>query len=120
MTRMTGPDCVVMCNLINTSYIHTNIHAYIHKWEENTHEHILIQADVKNCILTQADAKNPDRGLSVGIAYIEQGERIMELGFSMELITYSAFIQYCRVILSRYSRTLLLLVFNLTFYWSSI
>ena len=25
MTRMTGPDCVVMCNLINT-YIHTYIH----------------------------------------------------------------------------------------------
>ena len=24
MTRMTGPDCVVMCNLINT-YIHTYI-----------------------------------------------------------------------------------------------
>ena len=23
MTRMTGPDCVVMCNLINT-YIHTD------------------------------------------------------------------------------------------------
>ena len=23
MTRMTGPDCVVMCNLINT---HTHIH----------------------------------------------------------------------------------------------
>ena len=31
MTRMTGPDCVVMCNLINT-YIHTYIHTseYIH------------------------------------------------------------------------------------------
>ena len=27
MTRMTGPDCVVMCNLIN---IHTYIHTYIH------------------------------------------------------------------------------------------
>ena len=27
MTRMTGPDCVVMCNLINT-YIHTNIHIH--------------------------------------------------------------------------------------------
>ena len=26
MTRMTGPDCVVMCNLINT-YIHTYIHS---------------------------------------------------------------------------------------------
>ena len=31
MTRMTGPDCVVMCNLINT-YIHTYIHAYIHTY----------------------------------------------------------------------------------------
>ena len=29
MTRMTGPDCVVMCNLINT-YIHTYIHSYIY------------------------------------------------------------------------------------------
>ena len=28
MTRMTGPDCVVMCNLIN-KYIHTYIHTYI-------------------------------------------------------------------------------------------
>ena len=28
MTRMTGPDCVVMCNLINT-YIHTYIHTSV-------------------------------------------------------------------------------------------
>ena len=27
MTRMTGPDCVVRCNLINT-YIHTYLHTY--------------------------------------------------------------------------------------------
>ena len=27
MTRMTGPNCAVMCNLIN---IHTYIHTYIH------------------------------------------------------------------------------------------
>ena len=35
MTRMTGPDCVVMCNLINKyihTYIHTYIHAYIHRY----------------------------------------------------------------------------------------
>ena len=50
MTRMTGPDCVVMCNLINTyihihtyihtlvmcnlinTYIHTHIHTYIHTY----------------------------------------------------------------------------------------
>ena len=36
MTRMTGPDCVVMCNLINT-YIHTYIHTYI-----NTYIHTYI------------------------------------------------------------------------------
>ena len=31
MTRMTGPDCVVMCNLVNTyTYIHTYIHTYTH------------------------------------------------------------------------------------------
>ena len=29
MTRMTGLDCAVMCNLIN---IHTYIHAYIHTY----------------------------------------------------------------------------------------
>ena len=32
MTRMTGPDCVVMCNLINTyinTYIHTQVIAFV-------------------------------------------------------------------------------------------
>ena len=33
MTRMTGPDCVVMCNLINT-HTHTHTHTYTH-----THTH---------------------------------------------------------------------------------
>ena len=31
MTRVTGPDCAVMCNLINIhTYIQTYIHTYIH------------------------------------------------------------------------------------------
>ena len=32
MTRMTGPNSAVMCNLINihTTYTHTYIHTYIH------------------------------------------------------------------------------------------
>ena len=30
MTRMTGPDCVVMCNLINT-HTHTHTHTHKHK-----------------------------------------------------------------------------------------
>ena len=38
MTRMTGPDCAVMCNLIN---IHTYIHTYIHipPWEDQCEWH---------------------------------------------------------------------------------
>ena len=36
MTRMTGPDCVVMCNLINT-YIHTYIHTYNYAGEARDH-----------------------------------------------------------------------------------
>ena len=30
MTRMTGPDCVVMCNLINT-HTHTHIHTHVER-----------------------------------------------------------------------------------------
>ena len=31
MTRMTGPDCVVMCNLINThTHTHTHTHTQTH------------------------------------------------------------------------------------------
>ena len=33
MTRMTGPDCVVMCNLINT---HTHTHTHTHTWHRMT------------------------------------------------------------------------------------
>ena len=31
MNKMTGPDCAVMCNLIN---IHTYIHTHIHTYDE--------------------------------------------------------------------------------------
>ena len=31
MTRMTGPDCVVMCNLINT-HTHTHTHTQLERW----------------------------------------------------------------------------------------
>ena len=44
MTRMTGPDCAVMCNLLNIhtyihTYIHTCIHTYIHTYIINTYIH---------------------------------------------------------------------------------
>ena len=35
MTRMTGPDCVVRCNLINT-YIHAYIHTHKRKKPQNS------------------------------------------------------------------------------------
>ena len=47
MTRMTGPDCAVMCNLIN---IHTYIHTYIHT---NLSRHS------SGCDRTPSDTKHP-------------------------------------------------------------
>ena len=43
MTRMTRPDCAVMCNLIN---IHTYVHTYIHSkrtCEKNVEKKGLVQ-----------------------------------------------------------------------------
>ena len=39
MTRMTRPDCAVMCNLIN---IHTYIHTYTHTCK---HTYIFVASD---------------------------------------------------------------------------
>ena len=47
-----------------------------------------------------------------GYLILSRGRIMEQLRFSMGLVAH--FIQYCRVILSRYSRTLLLSVFNLT------
>ena len=54
MTRMTGPDCVVMCNLINT-YIHTYIHTYIQQvslippWEDQREWHRMTRMTRPDC-----------------------------------------------------------------------
>ena len=40
MTRMTGPDCVVMCNLINT-HTHTHTHNWLEQVARRLHETIL-------------------------------------------------------------------------------
>ena len=53
MTRMTGPDCVVMCNLINT-YIHIHIHTYIHNtsippWEDQCEWHRMTRMTGPDC-----------------------------------------------------------------------
>ena len=37
MTRMTGPDCAVMCNLIN---IHTYIHTQWNYWRSTPPSHL--------------------------------------------------------------------------------
>ena len=52
MTRMTRPDCAVMCNLINIhTYIHTYIHAYIHTYI-HTDIHIYMHIYIHTCIHT--------------------------------------------------------------------
>ena len=44
MTRMTGPDCAVMCNLIN---IHTYIHTY--PWEDQCEWHKMTRMIGPDC-----------------------------------------------------------------------
>ena len=51
MTRITGPDCAVMCNLINIrTYIHTCIHTYVYVYihaRKQGGEHKVLRAQVR-------------------------------------------------------------------------
>ena len=52
MTRMTGPDCAVMCNLINihTQYIHTYIQvSLIPPWEDQCEWHRMSRMAGPDC-----------------------------------------------------------------------
>ena len=47
MTRMTGPDCAVMCNLINThTHAHTRIHTH-RATRKQGGEHKVLRAQVR-------------------------------------------------------------------------
>ena len=46
MTRMTGPDCAVMCNLINT---HTHTHTHIPPWEDQCEWHRMTRRTGPDC-----------------------------------------------------------------------
>ena len=47
MTRMTRPDCAVMCNLINIhTYIHTYIYTYIHTYIHTACIHTYIHPEI--------------------------------------------------------------------------
>ena len=51
MTRMTGPDCVVMCNLINT-HTHTHTHtqvSLIPPWEDQREWHRMTRMTRPDC-----------------------------------------------------------------------
>ena len=50
MTRMTGPDCVVMCNLINTC-IHTYIHTLIPPREDQCEWHRMTRMTGSDCVV---------------------------------------------------------------------
>ena len=50
MTRMTGPDCVVMCNLINThTHTHTHRVLLIPPWEDQCEWHIMTRMTGSDC-----------------------------------------------------------------------
>ena len=48
MTRMTGPDCVVMCNLINT---HTHTHTLIPSREDQCEWHRMTRMTGPDCVV---------------------------------------------------------------------
>ena len=49
MTRMTGPDCVVMCNLINThTHTHTQV-SLIPPWEDQREWHRMTRMTRPDC-----------------------------------------------------------------------
>ena len=54
MTRMTGPDCVVMCNLINT-HTHTHTHTV-----DRVNELYLREADDRRPPNVQGTSKRDD------------------------------------------------------------
>ena len=47
MTRMTGPDCAVMCNLIHT-HTHTHTHTHIGWKEKKTRRHERVGSEAAN------------------------------------------------------------------------
>ena len=70
MTRMTGPDCVVMCNLINT---HTHTHTHTHlipPWEDQCEWHRTARITGPDCavmcnlINTHTHTHNPRKEAS--------------------------------------------------------
>ena len=81
MTRMTGPDCAVMCNLIST---HTNTHTHtqvslIPPWEDQCEWHIMTRmagpdyAIMCNLINTHTREAMDTTGLTV----VRQGMRVV-------------------------------------------
>ena len=74
MTRMTGPDCVVRCNLIHT-YIHTYLHTYIHTYII----HICIHTYIYTYIHTVGDGNGDVNGHGDGDgAGVETGVGVNE------------------------------------------
>ena len=50
MTRMTRPDCAVMCNLINThTHTHTHTHALIPPWKDQCEWHRITKMTGPDC-----------------------------------------------------------------------
>ena len=67
MTRMTRPDCAVMCNLINT---YTHIHTHTHNLTNtHTHTHTHIHTHTHTHAHTYTSAIDPPLGGSMRVAH---------------------------------------------------
>ena len=50
MTKMIGPDCAVMCNLIST-HIHTHTHTLMPPWEDQCEWHRMTRMTGPDCVV---------------------------------------------------------------------
>ena len=73
MTRMTGPDCVVMCNLINT---HTHTHTHTHTLTRMTGPDCVVMCNLINTHTHTHKRGGGRGGVGAGVLDSENNGRI--------------------------------------------
>ena len=77
MTRMTGPDCAVMCNLINT---HTHTHIYTHTHTEYELECrngivLILRRDTQRSFGIARRSSHPKIGASISLMQMASSKK---------------------------------------------
>ena len=80
MTRMTGPDCVVMCNLINT-HTHTHTHTHVNQVALPAHHHPGSDRVISECLSCKGVILVEERGHSPPPPHFSWGPGNLSLSY---------------------------------------